>query len=228
MYDIDQILAKLEELWVQAVEIWLAGGWSMVAIAVTALAMFAMGMHIQLRLRSKGFARVPEKAWRRWIEHPDERRGPIGEVLDFVTGGRSISDVELYFEELRTIEIVPFERDLRVMKVCVSAAPLLGLLGTVTGMLTTFSALAAGSGGDKTMSMVAGGISEALITTETGLVIALPGMFFWYMLSRKHERYRTFLAQLETACMLSLYRRVRQQRASKAGNIHAGPLPVGA
>ena len=75
------------------------------------------------------------------------------------------------------------------MKVTVSTAPLLGLLGTVTGMLATFDALAAGSGGDKTMDLVAGGISEALITTETGLVIALPGLFFQFILARKRERY---------------------------------------
>ena len=73
------------------------------------------------------------------------------------------------------------------MKICVSAAPLMGLLGTVTGMLATFAALASGSGGDKTMSLVAEGISEALITTETGLVIALPGLFLQYQLTRKLE-----------------------------------------
>ncbi|MDQ7087725.1 MAG: MotA/TolQ/ExbB proton channel family protein [Acidobacteriota bacterium] len=86
--------------------------------------------------------------------------------------------------------LAPFERDLRFMKRCVSSAPLLGLLGTVTGMLTTFAALASGSGGEKTMSMIAGGISEALITTETGLVIALPGLFPPVpTMGREKERY---------------------------------------
>jgi len=97
-----------------------------------------------------------------------------------------------------------------MMKICVSAAPLLGLLGTVTGMLTTFGALSTGAGGDKTMSMVAGGISEALITTETGLVVALPGLFFQYQLGRTYERYKAFLAHLETVCTQSLYRRLRR------------------
>jgi biopolymer transport protein ExbB/TolQ len=46
---------------------------------------------------------------------------------------------------LRATEVAPFERDLRVMKICVGAAPLLGLFGTVTGMLATFGALASGS-----------------------------------------------------------------------------------
>ena len=92
--------------------------------------------------------------------------------------------------------------------------PLLGLLGTVTGMLTTFGALATGSGGEKTMSLVASGISEALITTETGLVVALPGLFFQYVLARKHERYKAFLAHLETTCTQSLFKRLRARKVA--------------
>ncbi len=210
----DKIVAWIEDLWMQAVDVWLDGGWAMIAIAITAFVMFSVGVHVYLKLRSKGFVRLPEKKWRRWIEHDEERQGPVGDILNFVAGGRTVNDIALFFEELRTIEIEPFQRDLRVMKVCVSAAPLLGLLGTVTGMLTTFNALSTGSGGDQTMAMIAGGISEALITTETGLAIALPGLFFWYMLSQRYERYRTFLSQLETACMLSLKRKSRQANAA--------------
>jgi len=86
------------------------------------------------------------------------------------------------------------------MRVCVAAAPLLGLLGTVTGMLATFAALSSGSGGDQTMAAVASGISEALITTETGLLIALPGLFVQYHLTRQRDRYEAFLAKVESAC----------------------------
>lgn len=200
MEDLERISEYSQELWSQAVEIWLSGGWAMIAIAVNAFVMFAMGAHIYLRLREKGFQSISEKKWRRWLERPEERKGPIGEILDFATAGTSTSETGILFEELHANETRPFERDLRVMKVCVSAAPLLGLLGTVTGMLATFGALATGSGGDKTMGLVAEGISEALITTETGLVIALPGLFFQYQLSRQHDRYRTFLAHLETVC----------------------------
>ena len=78
-------------------------------------------------------------------------------------------------------------------------------------MLTTFDALATGAGGQKTMGMIAGGISEALITTETGLLIALPGLFFQYQLMRKHERYKAFLAHVESVCTQKLYRQLRRQ-----------------
>lgn len=205
-------IPKFQELWNEAVGIWIDGGWAMIAIAIIALIMFGLGMRIWLKLSDKGLS-IREKTWRRWIDHPNERRGPVGELLDFVTGNHSLEDTTASFDEIRATETAPFERDLRVMKICVSAAPLLGLLGTVTGMLTTFSALATGAGGEKTMGMVAGGISEALVTTETGLVIALPGLFFQYQLVRKYERYKAFLAHLETVCTQRMYKTMRTKKS---------------
>lgn len=202
----------LTDLWAQATEIWTSGGWAMIAIALTALILFGMGMHIHMALGRKGFLRVSEETWRRWVAHPPERKGTLGRMLDEVTTARTIDEASALFEQVRTREVAPFERDLRVMKTCVSAAPLLGLLGTVTGMLVTFGALSTGSGGDQTMAMVAGGISEALVTTETGLVIALPGLFFQYQLTRKHERYKAFLAHVESVCSQAIHK----------GQLHAG------
>ncbi len=206
------VVQYIQSLIEQAAEIWLKGGWAMIAIATVALVMFGMGMHVYVRLAAKGFQRVPEKTWRHWIGRPDQRRGPIGKLLDFVTDADTLPQLAVYFEELRNTEIAPFQRDLRVMKICVNTAPLLGLLGTVTGMLATFGGLASGSGADKTMDLVAGGISEALITTETGLVIAIPGLFFQYQLSRKFDRYKAFLAHLETVCTQRMYRKLQETK----------------
>lgn len=203
--ELEQVLERAGSLWAEATLIWRSGGWAMLPIAFISLVMFGLGTHIYLRLRAKRFRSVPEATWRRWIDQPELRRGPIGELLAFVSGARSLKEVGFYFEQLKRGEIAPFERDLKVMKVCVSAAPLVGLLGTVTGMLTTFGALSSGSGGEKTMAMVAKGISEALITTETGLIVALPGLFFQYQLGRTFERYKAFLAHLESVFTQKLY-----------------------
>ena len=215
----------------QSINIWLSGGWGMIALAVNAVVMLALGIHVFMKLREKRYHSVSEKTWRHWINHPEQRKGPIGKLLDFVTGANSLKQNSVFFEELRNTEIVPFERDLRVMKICVTAAPLLGLLGTVTGMLSTFGALATGSGGEKTMGLVAEGISEALITTETGLIVALPGLFFQYQLSRQLERYKVFLAHLETICTQKLYRKLHKREAAKPVMIkgqksYAYPVPV--
>ena len=201
-------------VWLQAWGIWVAGGWAMIPIALDAAVMFGVGASVWLRLRARGFRSVPEKVWRLWLDHPDHREGPIGELIDAATDAETIEGSAAVFASLRTSEIAPFARDLKVMKVCIATGPLLGLLGTVTGMLGTFDALATGSGGDKTMAAVAKGISEALITTETGLVVALPGMFFQYQLARQKDRYAAFLAHLETVCTQHLYRRLKRQQVA--------------
>lgn len=199
----------LANIWSQAVEVWIAGGWSMIAIALDAVVMFGIGMHVLLALLAKNFRRIPEKEWRLWLHHPEYREGPIGELMDNALRAGSVDAAAAVFDSMRATEIAPFDRDLKVMKVCVACGPLLGLFGTVTGMLVTFGALAAGAGGEKTMAAIAKGISEALITTETGLVVALPGLFFQYQLIRLRDRYSAFLAHLESSCTIFLYRQSR-------------------
>jgi len=206
----------LQETYAEATKIWSDGGWAMIAIAAIAMAMFGMGVLIHFRLGDTGFRRLPEREWRKWVVDPSLRRGRVGAYLTKVGRGGSLHELSERFEAARAEETRPFERDLAVMKVCVSAAPLVGLLGTVTGMLATFAALSSGSGGDQTMGRIAEGISEALVTTETGLVVALPGLFFHYLLSRRYERYKAFLTHVQTVCMQTTYRRAVQRTRGRA------------
>lgn len=93
-------------------------------------------------------------------------------VLARVCGGAGFREA---FAQCREAEIHDYSTALILMGALVAAAPLLGLLGTVLGMIETFSAVSIRSGGGA--AMVAGGISQALITTQAGLVAALPGTF---------------------------------------------------
>ena len=87
-------------------------------------------------------------------------------------------------------EVVPrFERRLKFASILIKAAPLLGLLGTVLGLYKTFKVLAHGHG--HAMDMVSLGVSQALITTEMGLLAAIPGTWMVYVLRRRfilHQR----------------------------------------
>lgn len=201
-------------IWQQALEIWASGGWGMVALAIDAVIIFYLGHSIFFRIRAKGYLHISEKKMKKWIKNPEAGRGPIGRMIKFVMGAGTLEEIGIFFDELNQTEIAPFDRDLKVMQTCVSVAPLLGLLGTVTGMLATFAALASGSGGDKTMGLVASGISEALITTETGLLVALPGLIFQYKLAREHEQYKAFLAHLQTVCTQRLYKQNKKAEAA--------------
>lgn len=201
-------------LWANAWDIWSKGGWAMGAIAINALILFGFGTHILIRILGKRYRQVTEQTWRVWIEYPKHREGKLGRMLNIVTRAGDLEESAEAFEGLRQTELAPINRDLKIMRVCIAAAPLLGLLGTVTGMLATFDALAQGSGGEKTMTAVSQGIAEALITTETGLVVALPGLFYQYQLGRMRDKYTAFLAHLETVCTQDLYRRLRGSQAA--------------
>lgn len=78
------------------------------------------------------------------------------------------------------------EAHLRTIRVLAAVAPLLGLLGTVTGMITTFQAISLyGTGSPRALAV---GISEALITTQSGLLVSILGLFGAGVLSRRARR----------------------------------------
>lgn len=104
--------------------------------------------------------------------------------LDFHDALRE--DLENVLQEAILNEIPSIERFLSTLGMLAAIAPLLGLLGTVTGMINTFQAITFfGTGNPRVMS---GGISEALITTMLGLAVAIPIMLSHSLLSRKVEK----------------------------------------
>lgn len=83
-------------------------------------------------------------------------------------------------------ELMRFQQGMSTLDTCITAAPLLGLLGTVTGMMNTFGAL---SGGDiaAAAGQITGGVAEALIATACGLAIAIGGLLPYNYLNSKIE-----------------------------------------
>jgi biopolymer transport protein ExbB len=84
------------------------------------------------------------------------------------------------------------ERNLALIKTCVALCPLLGLLGTVTGMIEVFEVMAiSGSGNPRSM---ASGVSKATVPTMAGMVAALSGVAMSAYLENKARREREFIA----------------------------------
>lgn len=212
----------MDKFFQEALEIWQSGGWAMIVLAINAFILFTLGLAVKVRLWEKDYRNVSDDTCKALIEDPSESKGPrtLRSFIGNVMSSSRIQHLGPMFKEFHHEEIAPYSRDLRIMRVCVGTAPLLGLLGTVSGMLTMFHALAVGTGGEKTLAMVANGISEALVTTETGLIIALPGLFFVHHLQQEIDRYGAFLARLETGCAQSL-----QRMFSRTANV---PKEVGA
>lgn len=112
-------------------------------------------------------------------------RGPVGRMLqagvEHLREPRELIEEVMYEQVLATR--LALERFLPFIQISAASAPLLGLLGTVTGIINTFKLITVfGSGDVKTLSA---GISEALITTEFGLVVAIPSLLIHAFLSRK-------------------------------------------
>lgn len=121
-------------------------------------------------------------------EKANEIKGPVGRMLasavEHLKEPRELIEEVMYEKVLATR--LKLERFLPFIAICAASAPLLGLLGTVTGIINTFKLITVfGSGDVKTLS---GGISEALITTKFGLIVAIPSLLLHAFLSRKARR----------------------------------------
>jgi len=103
---------------------------------------------------------------------------PMGRILaaGLAQGGVSRADIRAAMEEVAGQEVHQLERFLSALGTIAALSPLLGLLGTVVGMIEVFTALMLHGSGNT--ALLAGGISKALITTAAGLCVAIPAMFF--------------------------------------------------
>ncbi|MEC9412271.1 MAG: MotA/TolQ/ExbB proton channel family protein [Pseudomonadota bacterium] len=116
------------------------------------------------------------------------QKNPLGRILS-VYNDRLAHDVEtlsLKLDEAILREMPKLERGLITLAILAAVAPMLGLLGTVSGMIETFQSITLfGTGDPKLMS---GGISQALVTTELGLAVAIPLLLIHSGLSSKSNR----------------------------------------
>jgi len=122
----------------------------------------------------------------------EQASGPQGEVLRVALANQTREQREDRLYAALLAQRNKLERWLGAIAMTASIAPLLGLLGTVSGMITTFKAMTLFGSGDP--SVVSGGIAEALITTELGLVVAIPALLAHALMSR---RVKSYFAQLE-------------------------------
>jgi biopolymer transport protein ExbB len=127
---------------------------------------------------------------------------PLGRVIKIALDnpGVDVEGLELKLGEAILKETPKFTAWLSFLKIISVVAPLLGLLGTVTGMIITFQAITLYGAGDP--KLMAGGISTALVTTVLGLVVAIP-MVFLHTLVQSRSRRLIQILQEESAGMLS-------------------------
>ena len=195
--DFEKALSEILTIWTQ-------GGWLMFPLFLLTVFIYYSILELFFFFFRLDFTRTSEKQVAEWVVDPSKSEDEeLTRILDFTQEDRDKpSDIQKAFEEIRNAFLPKANRRIAFLNVLIGTAPLMGLLGTVGGMLNTFSGLAHSSG--ETIDLVAGGIAEALITTETGLVIAIPA----YILLGKTRQYRDqlefFLARMESLTLQKL------------------------
>ena len=196
----------------------LAGGWLMIPIALCSIVALAIVVERWMALSSRkllpsafqggleqALGASPEKA----AEFCEKEPAIVARV--FAAGLRrwrgSRADVERAVEDAGAREISALTRRLRPLVIVVALAPLLGLLGTVFGMIEAFQLMAINKANGRP-DLLAGGIAKALITTAGGLLVAIPTQVAWYWLRGKVDR---FAAAIERLFDVTLGRRLDER-----------------
>lgn len=176
-----------------------AGGWVMPPLVISTLLLwFAIGY------RFAALKRGSERGARNLLRRYDEkgkRPKSEGVLVRALAKGTSLRDsrprnLRALLDDAFSVELREIRRFDTLIVTIVLSAPLLGLLGTVIGMIETFDSL-----GDMSLFSqsggIAGGISQALITTQMGLAVAIPGLIVNGILQRKQKDIEMELAQLK-------------------------------
>jgi len=175
---------------------WSTGGWVMPALALVALITYASAAHLLFSLYHRGLTKATDVRLRKWVADPQEAPPNVRELIRYTQDEvHSLPEIEGRFREVEAAKIPDVDRRLAFLNIMVVSAPLFGLLGTVCGMLLTFKAI--GIGGSSTSEIIAKGISEALVATQTGMMVAIPGLLLAHIAKRWRNEYVAFLARLE-------------------------------
>lgn len=158
-------------------------GYIIIGLAIIGLLLAAWRLISLFSIRKKVEAQIEN------LNNPDTNN-PLGRILATASATKNSSQeletLELKIDEAILKEVPQLEKAQSMIKLFAAIAPLLGLLGTVTGMIATFQAITNFGTGDP--KLMAGGISQALITTVLGLVAAIPLLLSHNLVSGQSKR----------------------------------------
>lgn len=189
-------------------EIVKAGGIVMVPIILASIVAAAIFLERvwTLQLRRVLPADLTEKVWK-WVEqgqitdkhiHALQQNSPLGKMLaaGLANRHRSREVINQAIEDTGRHVVHELERFINTLGTIASISPLMGLLGTVLGMIRTFNIIRTDGVGDP--AAMAGGIAEALITTASGLTVAIPALLAYKYLRGRVE---SLVVQMEKEAM---------------------------
>ena len=149
------------------------GGWAMYPLGSLSLALFALTLYTWMQTSRGYYGFRPS----RWSEQPLNRQ-LLENVRSLGVDGR-----DRFLEDQTGMIEANTLRWIQYLNVIATIAPMVGLLGTVSGMIGAFQTIATGGMGKP--ELLAGDIGDALITTATGLTIGIPAMIFYFVLRNR-------------------------------------------
>ena len=185
----------MSELASEILDIWAKGGWLMLPLFALTLFIYHAVLELLLRLNGhflarSGYDRISDIGINHALRSGD---WTLRRLLALDASSRV--EVRRHFQEVRAEYMPTINRRIRFLSVLITAGPLVGLLGTVVGMLTTFDGMA-GSDTSKFASVVSG-VSEALITTRGGLIVSIPAFVLLSLIIQKRNQLECCLSRLE-------------------------------
>ena len=172
-----------------------AGGWLMLPIVLCSVVALVIILERALRLRAQQIAplglvdELVKKIEQGQLSPQELRRiqhaTPLGDILATGVSNASagLDYMTLQMQSRASTQIHRLEKNLNLLGTIGNIAPLLGLLGTVLGIIQSF--LAVNAGGTTDPALLAGGISQALITTAAGMLVAIPALVAYRYYQRK-------------------------------------------
>ena len=169
------------------VDILISGGPVMIPLGILSMVALAIIIERLWMLRSRNFLQpatvqtlsglLASNKYRGAVEYCRRHPGPFTGLVTALVENRQAPYDELkqILEDTGRLQLMGLQRGLPALATIVAGAPLLGLLGTVIGMIKIFAVVA--TAGSSITEQLSSGISQALITTATGLVIAIPALF---------------------------------------------------
>ncbi|MGV0885853.1 MotA/TolQ/ExbB proton channel family protein [Acinetobacter venetianus] len=189
-----------------------AGGWLMLPLILSSI--FTVAITLERYLRLKRSQVLPQdllvngadlETLVAKLEQEQAMRSPLGRILkagyDHRDQGEQFARAQM--EAVASQEITHLEKNINFLGTLSAIAPLLGLLGTVLGIIESFLVIDVGSAGNASTMMP--GISKALITTAVGMLIAIPAMIAYRYFQRVVHEYVAELEQQSTLFHAALF-----------------------
>ena len=215
--------ANAEKIETSLIEMYKTGGWAMYPLTLLSVGMVGLIVYNALAVQSDRILQsqlVPEIG--QALEELDIEQaktlcesnpGPLTNIIQAGLSRTDISDYDMEqvkeaMEEASAEELSGPYLLINYLSIIAALSPMVGLLGTVSGMVKAFNVIKTEGAGSA--QELAGNISEALITTATGMIIGIPAMFFFFFFKNKYGKITSRIARIIGDLQFTLKKRLNR------------------